>query len=102
MLWGPTSAAVPGPVETFSSLGRVKALSAVLLAAALTSSHVCGQRTSSRGESFGGNAPSSETAQSGIAWYGVLQDGLQEAQRTDRPILLLTAAPQCNGVPGMW
>jgi len=89
-------------VETISFLCRAKALSAVLLAALLASSHVCGQRTSSRGESFGGNAPSSKTAQSGIAWYGVLQDGLQEAQRTDRPILFLTSAPQCNGVPGMW
>jgi len=89
-------------VETLSFLRRAKALSAVLLAATLTSSHVCGQRTPSRGESFGGNAPSSKTAQSGIAWYGVLQDGLQEAHRTNRPILFLTAAPQCNGVPGLW
>jgi len=39
---------------------------------------------------------------SGIAWYGVLKDGLAEAKRTGKPILLITAAAQCSGVPGMW
>lgn len=39
---------------------------------------------------------------SGINWYGVLEEGLDEAARTERPILLLSAAPQCAGVPGMW
>lgn len=38
----------------------------------------------------------------GIIWYGKLQDGLQAAKLTERPILLLSAAPQCAGVPGMW
>ena len=38
----------------------------------------------------------------GIVWYGVLQDGLEQARKTQRPILLLSAAPQCAGVPGMW
>ncbi len=38
----------------------------------------------------------------GIAWYGVLADGLAEAERTGKPILLLSAAPQCIGVSGMW
>jgi hypothetical protein len=38
----------------------------------------------------------------GINWYGVLDEGLAEAARTERPILLLSAAPQCAGVPGMW
>jgi hypothetical protein len=37
-----------------------------------------------------------------IAWYGTWKDGLAEAKRTDRPILLMSAAPQCHGVPGMW
>ncbi len=39
---------------------------------------------------------------SGIAWYGVLKDGLAEAKESNRPILLLSAAPQCAGIPGMW
>lgn len=38
----------------------------------------------------------------GIAFYGVLKDGLKEAKSTNRPILFLSAAPQCIGVPGMW
>ncbi len=38
----------------------------------------------------------------GIAWYGVLEDGIADAKATKRPILLLSAAPQCAGVPGMW
>ena len=38
----------------------------------------------------------------GIAWYGVLADGLAEAKETGKPILLVSAAPQCTGVPGMW
>ncbi len=37
-----------------------------------------------------------------IAWYGVLEDGLAEAKRTGKPIMLLSAAPQCAGVSGMW
>lgn len=38
----------------------------------------------------------------GINWYGVLKDGLAEATRTGKPILLTSAAPQCIGVSGMW
>ena len=38
----------------------------------------------------------------GINWYGVLRDGLAEATRTGKPILLTSAAPQCIGVSGMW
>ena len=37
-----------------------------------------------------------------IAWYGQLADGLAEAERTGRPILLVSGAPQCHGVPGIW
>ena len=52
--------------------------------------------------SYGGSVPTSEKVVSGIVWYGVLEDGLAEAKRTGRPILLITAAAQCGGVPGMW
>ena len=37
-----------------------------------------------------------------IAWYGVLKDGLAEAKRTGKPIMFLTAAPQCASISGMW
>ena len=37
-----------------------------------------------------------------IAWYGTWKGGLAEAQRTGRPILLVSGAPQCHNVPGVW
>jgi hypothetical protein len=37
-----------------------------------------------------------------IAWYGNLADGLAEAKRSGRPILLVSGAPACLGVPGVW
>jgi len=37
-----------------------------------------------------------------IAWYGVWEDAAAEAKRSGRPILLMSAAPSCSGVPGMW
>lgn len=43
-----------------------------------------------------------ESIPSGIAWYGILADGLAEAKASNRPIFLLSAAPQCGGAPGMW
>lgn len=54
-----------------------------------------------------GGRPNSDTVQAvtekpGIAWYGVLEDARVEAARTGRPILLMSAAPLCTGVPGMW
>jgi hypothetical protein len=54
------------------------------------------------GSTYGGSLPNSRKVVTGIAWYGVLADGLAEAKRTGKPILLITAAAQCNGVPGMW
>jgi hypothetical protein len=38
----------------------------------------------------------------GISWFGTWQDGLAEARRTGRPILLVAGAPQCHGVSGYW
>lgn len=37
-----------------------------------------------------------------VAWFGTWQQGLAEAKRTGRPILLMAATPQCHGVPGVW
>ena len=54
------------------------------------------------GSSYGGSVPNSKKVVSGIMWYGMLQDGLDEAKRTGKPILFITAAAQCRGVPGMW
>jgi hypothetical protein len=38
----------------------------------------------------------------GIQWFARLKDGLAEARRTGKPILFLSAAPSCGGVPGVW
>lgn len=37
-----------------------------------------------------------------IAWYPSLAQARAEAERTGKPILLQSAAPQCHGVPGIW
>ncbi|QEG25093.1 hypothetical protein [Mariniblastus fucicola] len=37
-----------------------------------------------------------------IAWYATLESGLAEAERSNRPILFTSAAPQCLGVSGIW
>ncbi|MEO1994173.1 MAG: hypothetical protein ABGZ17_02755 [Planctomycetaceae bacterium] len=37
-----------------------------------------------------------------IAWHGTWKGGLAEAARTGKPILLVSAAPQCHSVPGVW
>jgi hypothetical protein len=49
------------------------------------------------------NQPRQEAAASGgIQWFATWESGLREAQRTGRPILLVSAAPHCAGVPGTW
>ncbi len=40
--------------------------------------------------------------ESGITWYGRLDTALAEAKRSNRPILFMAAASQCNGVPGVF
>ena len=37
-----------------------------------------------------------------VAWFGRWADAKAEAARTGRPILLMSAAPQCQGKPGVW
>jgi hypothetical protein len=37
-----------------------------------------------------------------IAWYGTWESGLREAKRSQRPILLVSAAPHCHRVSGLW
>ena len=37
-----------------------------------------------------------------IVWHGTWKGGLAEAQRTGKPILLVSGVPQCHNVPGVW
>jgi hypothetical protein len=47
-------------------------------------------------------APLAENTGGGIAWYGTWEGGVAEARASARPILLMSAAPRCHDVPGMW
>lgn len=38
----------------------------------------------------------------GIQWFAAWESGLSEAQRLNRPILLVASAPHCAGVSGVW
>ena len=37
-----------------------------------------------------------------IAWYSSVKQGLAVAKTTGRPILLVSAAPHCHGISGIW
>ena len=78
----------------------------LVLAGLLAAAPADAQRDHPRGP---GGPPREEAAatlevptEPSIAWFGTWEAGLAEAKRTDRPILLMSAAPQCHGVPGMW
>jgi hypothetical protein len=47
-------------------------------------------------------AYATDTVPPRIAWYGTLTSGLAAAKRSGRPILFISAAPQCLGVSGIW
>lgn len=42
------------------------------------------------------------TAQTEIAWYSDWEQGLRAAKASGKPILLMSAAPQCKGISGVW
>ncbi|MCH2363063.1 MAG: hypothetical protein MK479_00635 [Planctomycetes bacterium] len=57
------------------------------------------------GSSFAQEKPgaaASSGRQGGIAWFGTLKSALVEAARTGRPILLISAAPHCHNISGLW
>ncbi|MDA1013310.1 MAG: hypothetical protein O3A00_02530 [Planctomycetota bacterium] len=45
---------------------------------------------------------SSSTDTGAIAWYGTWETGLKAAKASGRPILLVSAAPHCHGISGIW
>lgn len=46
--------------------------------------------------------PTASTDVGGIQWFATLERGLAEAKATGKPIMLLSAAPHCGGVSGIW
>ena len=47
-------------------------------------------------------APKAAAKTEKIVWHGTWKGGLAEAQRTGKPIMLVSAVPQCHSVPGVW
>jgi len=43
-----------------------------------------------------------QSAPARIQWFGTLEQGLAEAKRTNRPIMMTAAAPFCGGIAGEW
>jgi hypothetical protein len=78
----------------------------ILAATALASLAVCAPALAQRAPRGGGpearTAPASTKDGAIIQWYATLDRGLAEAKRTGRPILLVSDAPHCAGVSGMW
>jgi len=48
------------------------------------------------------NVTAEENPTKRIAWHGSLEKGLALAKQTNRPIFLVSGAPSCLGVPGVW
>ncbi|MEM7264213.1 MAG: hypothetical protein AAF488_19670 [Planctomycetota bacterium] len=67
---------------------------------------VCACLTGTAAAQPGGRAPGPGLVEPAegerIAWYGTLAEGLAEAKRLERPVMLLSAAPRCRQVPGVW
>src|SRR5262249_50226808 len=45
---------------------------------------------------------SAQSATDGIQWYPTWDSGLRAARESGKPILLVSAAPHCAGIPGIW
>lgn len=77
----------------------------ILALAAATGSLASAQRPDSSGRRGGAVGPlevHEPPTAAGIAWFGTWDGALAEAVRTGRPILFMSAAPQCQSVPGVW
>jgi hypothetical protein len=43
-----------------------------------------------------------ESVPAGIQWFATLKSARDEAERTGRPILLISGTPHCAGISGIW
>lgn len=68
----------------------------------------CGSLSAQRGGSGGGPRPEqlgenpAELGSAGIVWYPILEDGLAEAKRTNKPLIFMAVASQCGGISGVF
>lgn len=51
---------------------------------------------------WAGDSPTRTTTGPQIQWFGTWEAARAEAARTNRPILLTSAAPACQTVSGIW
>jgi hypothetical protein len=61
-----------------------------------------GKRPPKKDDDSKSQAAVKQGAAGGIAWFATWHDGLAEAKRTGKPIFLISAAPHCAGVSGIW
>jgi hypothetical protein len=54
------------------------------------------------GQDRPGKQGDDQASAGGIQWFTTWEAGKQEAARTGKPILLVSAAPHCAGVSGIW
>jgi hypothetical protein len=48
------------------------------------------------------SVPSVMAAAEGIGWIPSWDQAFAQAKATNKPIMLVSGAPQCGGVPGVW
>ncbi len=49
-----------------------------------------------------GDTKAEPASKAGVQWFASWEQAQAEAKRTQRPILLTSAAPHCRNVSGMW
>ena len=82
-------------------------IAAIILASSLAGTTGTGV-AEAQGRSARGGKPRGEVTvdwskiESRIAWFGTMDAGRAAAEKTGRPILLVSAAPHCRAVPGVW
>ncbi len=81
-------------------------LRSILSVSTLAALALCAPALAQRAPRGGGpearTAPATTRDGAIIQWYATLDRGLAEAKRTGKPILLVSGAPHCAGVSGMW
>jgi hypothetical protein len=77
-------------------------LAGLTVASLAVSTPAFAQRAPRGGGPEARTAPATTRDGATIQWFATLERGLAEAKRTGKPILLVSGAPHCAGVSGMW
>lgn len=52
--------------------------------------------------SFSGEVMAQPYGEGGINWYPSFDQGMAMARKLNKPVLLVSAAPHCRNISGMW